>query len=386
MSPHREPERSPFPWEKSLADRLQLLRPGTLRVGYFYEVPDSGTFRYRAYNMAQTINTRSRRFSASYFFLSDLPLVDNFPDYVDIFVLVRFRFGGGIGRLIDQAQSKGKKVIFDMDDLLFSASHTSTVASTLNFGLEPGLVLDNWYALASRLGHTLSLCDGALTTTPTLAHHIEKEAGIMAAVIPNFLNEEQLAISAHLSENPPPRPIDTFNIGYFSGSKSHARDFAVVAPALASVLSARKDMKLTIAGILDLPDVLKPLENQIERLPFMDYVSLQSAVARVDLNIVPLQENVFTDSKSELKYFESAAVGTPTVASPTEVYRRIISDGKNGWLAPAGEWANILLTISSLGSRSLNRVASQAKKHALETYTGKKILPTLEKVLGEFAP
>ena len=371
------------PWKHPLSTRLSWLKPGTIRVGYFYEVPDPGSFRYRAYNMAQTLNGLSHEYSASYFFLSDLALIENFPDYIDVFVLVRFRFGGGVGRLIGQARSRNKTVLFDIDDLIFDWSHTSTVASSLNFGLDPGLVLDNWYALSSRLGHTLRLCDGAITTTPTLQDHIEKTAGVEAHVVPNFLNAEQVSISAEIREAPP-APNPGFTIGYFSGSKSHARDFDVAAGALAQFLSRHPDARLVVAGILEIPDVLNPLWSQIDRLPFMDYLSLQSRISEVDLNIVPLQDNPFTDGKSELKYVEASAVSTLTLASPAEVFSRLITDGHNGFLAAAESWLSQIELVASLKQPQRKKISHTALRHVVGTYTPEAQVSNLESVLGRF--
>ena len=358
------------PWLEPLAKRMSKLKPNTIRVGYFYEVPDSGSFRYRAYNMAQTLNTHSKTHSASYFFLSDIPLVENFSDHLDVLVLVRFRFSGILGRLIDKFRASQKPVYFDIDDLLFDAEHAPLVAATLNFGIEPGLVLDNWYALAARLGHTLALCDAAITTTPTLAREIESKKGIPATTIPNFLNVEQLEASASLSARPWPDSSEQFRIGYFSGSKSHAKDFDIAVPGISDFLRKNPQATLVVAGILDIPGQLADLHNQIERLPFMDYVSLQTAISQVDVNIVPLQENLFTDSKSELKFFEAGIVRTVTLASPTDIFRRVIENGINGFLSPADSWFDLLEAVNRMDERQHEEMIDRAHQISGARYTG----------------
>lgn len=369
------------PWLEPLATRLQKLKPNTIRVGYFYEVPDSGSFRYRAYNMAQALNTYSKTHSASYFYLSDLPLIERFTDHLDVIVLVRFRHSGVLGRLIDQFRAANKPVLFDIDDLLFSVDHASIVAATLNFGIEPGLVLDNWYALTTRLGHTLSLCDAAIATTPTLAQEISKHRGIPATVIPNFLNLEQLEASEIIRTKKQLSSQKPFRIGYFSGSKSHAKDFEVATTGIVSFLKSHPDATLVVAGILEIPNQLAPVSDQIDRLPFMDYLKLQDAVSQVDVNIVPLQENVFTDSKSELKFFEAAIVETPTIASPTEVFARVIKDGTNGFLSPAVAWLDTLERVHGLSDNHLQSLKEAARKAAQKTYTSKNMVTTIESVV-----
>lgn len=372
-------------WKEPLATRIERLRPGTLRIGYFYEVPDSGSFRYRAYNMAQTLNSFSQTLSASYFFLSDLPLIEKFTDFLDVAVLVRFRFSGVLSRLIDQFRAANRPVLFDIDDLLFDVKHAPIVAATLDFGLDPGQVLDNWYSLATRLHHTLSLCDAAITTTETLAREIRTTQGLQATVIPNFLNLEQLRASeSHADQNLNAKDTG-FTIGYFSGSKSHARDFEIATRGIKEFLKLHPDARLVVAGILEIPEALHDCESQITRVPFMDYVTLQTAVARVDVNIAPLQENLFTDSKSELKFFEAGIVQTPTIASPTEVYRRVIDDGVNGFLSSAADWLDTLEGVRELPLAKRHAIAVAARTAALTSYTGEAHLTAIEQTLSKVA-
>ena len=45
---------------------------------------------------------------------------------------------------------------------------------------------------------------------------------------------------------------------------------------------------------------------------------------------------------SRTEYFEAAIVGTLTIATPTFAYRGAIDDGRNGYLASAQQWADVL--------------------------------------------
>ena len=63
--------------------------------------------------------------------------------------------------------------------------------------------------------------------------------------------------------------------------------------------------------------------------------ALQRSIAEVEVNIAPLQHHVFTACKSELKYFEAAAVGTWTVASATPAFAAPSTTASpGGWRAP----------------------------------------------------
>src|SRR5438270_307388 len=73
-----------------------------------------------------------------------------------------------------------------------------------------------------------------------------------------------------------------------------------------------------------------------------------------DINLAPLEpSNPFCEAKSELKFFEAAVVGVPTIASATEPFAAAIEDGVSGLLANDAEgWRRALdLLVSSKDRR-----------------------------------
>ena len=96
------------------------------------------------------------------------------------------------------------------------------------------------------------------------------------------------------------------------------------------------------SGFLDVGPALRGFSDRIEILPLTDFLTLETLIGSTDLNIVPLQTNVFSNSKSELKYFEAAIVETPTLATPTYSFRLAIEDGVNGYLVDSYDWEDRL--------------------------------------------
>jgi glycosyltransferase involved in cell wall biosynthesis len=81
--------------------------------------------------------------------------------------------------------------------------------------------------------------------------------------------------------------------------------------------------------------VLQGLHGQIEWREFVPLDQLPNEIAQFDVNLAPLEVgNPFCEAKSELKYFEAALAGVPTIASPTGPYRRAIRHGETGFLVP----------------------------------------------------
>jgi glycosyltransferase involved in cell wall biosynthesis len=67
----------------------------------------------------------------------------------------------------------------------------------------------------------------------------------------------------------------------------------------------------------------------------------------VGIGLCPLEDNVFNQSKSNLKYLEFAANGLPVVASAVEPYAKSIIHGETGLLVAAGEsWVDAINSVT----------------------------------------
>lgn len=354
------------------------------RVAYFYEAPDTSTFRYRVYNMVQTLQSLSATISASYFFLADLVNLSEILALADTLVICRTRYSSQINYLITSARAKNIKVIFDIDDFVFDTAYTQLILNTLDQDIShPHAAWDHWFASIGRLGATLELCDSAITTNSFLAAQIEKWTGRSAKVVPNYLNKEQLKISeifyAQKAQSCFKRK-DSFCIGYFSGTPTHNKDFEIVADAISQILKSRPNVVLRIVGFIDLKGEIKNHQSQIEFFPLQDFLNLQGLIAQTEVNLVPLQDNVFTNCKSELKFFEAAISGTLTVASPTFTYSKSIRDGENGYLSCSYEWADKINYIID-NFKLYPEIAAQAHRDVLDSFAWYNQLHAIESAL-----
>lgn len=329
------------PWRVDLAERLRVLGSRKRRVAYFYERADDSTFRYRTYNMVQVINAGDHDVSAAYFFLDDLHRLTEIADTADVLVICRTRYDNRINHLVTAFRNRHKRVLFDVDDFVFNTDFGHLILTTLDQDLANPKVWDDWFAYSSRIGMTLRLCEGAITTNDFLADRIREFSGLPVAVVPNFINREQLELSDRIfaaKETLKPGEDGTIHFGYFSGSPSHNRDFAMVIPALEALLEERKDVGLVVVGYIEPGPVLSRFGSRVKYYPFQDFVNLQQLVGSVEFNLMPLQYNVFTNCKSELKYTEAAIVGTLSIASPSYTYARAISEEETGYLAQSCSW------------------------------------------------
>lgn len=333
------------PWLQPLDERLRMLAKGRRRVAYYYESANNSTFRYRAYNMVQALTADGGdEIGASYFFRSDLGHLDELVRLADVLVICRSGYDNTIAQLIARFRARGKPVKFDIDDFVFDGDYTHLIMNTL--AVETNVVQEwrhwpHWFQYIAGMGASLRACDAGITTNAVLAEQMMRYSGRPVAVVPNFMNREQIVMSQQVFAEKRNRRFvgdGTLCVGYFSGSPSHNLDFAIVEQALVDLLEARPQVRLMMVGYIEPGPALAAYSDRIIRQPFQDYVNLQRLMGTVEFNLMPLQSNLFTDCKSELKYFEAAAVGTLSIASPSRNYASAISDGRTGYISRAHEW------------------------------------------------
>ncbi|MGU3539256.1 glycosyltransferase [Methylobacterium sp. A54F] len=330
-----------YPWHHAFDERFARLIAGERRVAYVYGEPDNSTFRYRVHNMIEALEARAPEVSASWFSLADAAEFPRIAAAADVIVICRVQYSLAVEGLVNQAKRLGRAVVFDTDDLVFDVESIPLVMQSLDEDMSPGGRWDYWFAYVGRIARTLQLCDRATATNASLAGQITRVSGRRVHVIPNFMNRDQLRIAERIvaAKRASGYARDAaMQIGYFSGSPSHNRDFAVVAPALARLLDDEPDVVVRLVGYLPMGRHLERHAARVETHPFQDYVNLQRLIGTTEINLAPLQDNAFTRCKSELKFFEAAVVGTVTIATPTPVFADAIRDGIDSALARADAW------------------------------------------------
>ena len=260
-------------------------------------------------------------------------------------MICRTHFDDHIARLIERARSRGARIIYDIDDLIFDPDYVQLITETLDVKLVAERDWAYWFAYISRLGATLRHCDAAITTNRFLAERIMEYAHIPVSIMRNFLNRQQTELSHALLARKRATGFTrdgNVDLGYFSGTPTHNRDLLVASPALAAIFERFENVRLRVVGFIDLNEHLLPYRDRIQIVPLQDFLNLQRCTAEVELSIVPVQNNTFTNCKSELKYFEAGVVGVPTAASPIFTFAEAIENGNNGYLVNSHEWQGTL--------------------------------------------
>ncbi len=139
-------------------------------------------------------------------------------------------------------------------------------------------------------------------------------------------------------------------------------------PGLLRLLRARPGARLRIVGELRLPEDFATVAAQVETLPPVPYARYMALLAESTIAIAPLENTLFNDAKSNIKFLEAAILGVPAVCSPRAHFTDVIEHGANGLLAEGEDaWFAALASLADdAGLRT--RLGAAARQTALDRY------------------
>ena len=134
----------------------------------------------------------------------------------------------------------------------------------------------------------------------------------------------------------------------FTGSRSHAGDLAVIAPALERLCTAWPQIELTTFLGPAAPPPLRRLGNVVNRpaLPWPAYRRFM-ATARFHIALAPFRRTPTNQCRSHNKVNDHAAFGAAGLYGDILPYREIVSHGADGLLLPPDPdaWFEALATL-----------------------------------------
>jgi GT2 family glycosyltransferase/glycosyltransferase involved in cell wall biosynthesis len=226
--------------------------------------------------------------------------------------------------LIERLREQGVPYIYEIDDLLWNlpAEHT-----------------DHDIDAAQREALLALIANASLVTTSThdLAEPLRRlnpnvrvipntfDAGVWLRPLPGALLSE-VAEQCHFG-------TDRLRILYM-GSRSHAHDLEMIAPAIEEVIGRFPGVEVVqIGGGCLLPGA-RELKAPKERSAYLDFVDWFRAVAsHCTVAIAPLKQSEFNSMKSDIKYVDYALAGVPAVFSRFGPYAHTVKHGETGILS-----------------------------------------------------
>ena len=328
-------------------------------------------YRYRVLHQIEQLNTGFLESDECFYLDIEPYMVLNYR----VFIFFRCPWTEKIEQSIILAKSLNKKVLFDIDDLVIDTKYTEMIPYIKTLSPSEKALYDDG---VMRIGKTLKLCDGSLTTTEGLANEL-KNYVTNVFINHNVASEEMWKIS----QDALTKIINITNneivvIGYFSGSITHISDIEMIKPALIQILKKFQNVQLLLLGELSLPDLLNEFPNQIINKTFIDWRELPEIISNVDINIAPLEKSIFNEAKSENKWVEASLVKVPTIASNCGAFKKVIKNNETGLLCSNNnEWYNSLKTL--IKNKSLRKIIGEnaynyCKENYNTIYTGRHLV------------
>jgi glycosyltransferase involved in cell wall biosynthesis len=276
---------------------------------------------------------------------------------------------GKTTEIAERIKKLGLKVHFDIDDYWkLPSSHP----------LYKGYKAQN---VEQQVMEAIKVSDFVTTTTEYLATRI-KEINKNVYVLRNAINPEEPQWEiVNL-------PNDLTRFGYIAGVH-HNKDVKVVAPAIQKALKEIKDIQVSVAGFnvnvypngmkqincyykevemlftdnlklirdLQYKEYLKantPEQNELtndknyKRLWGLDCFNYGKLYNFIDVSLVPLEQNMFSACKSELKLIEAGFMKKAVIVSNVKPYDLIINDSNCLSVHPSRNHIDWLLNIRKL--------------------------------------
>lgn len=306
---------------------------------------DVATQNYRVHNFVQPLMAYGWNVKV----IKDKDILIEIGSKWDIIVFNRIAAGEEVIEAQNNYRRNGGILIYDIDDLIFNPDKAKLQDSFIKRDKDGQ---DARLAAMEKIKSSLLASDLTTVTTQALAAQVN-EFGKCSFVIPNSLQTNMPLAASKLS--------NAINICYLSGTATHDKDFKQCEQAIIDVLRCHENVVLNIVGELALAQELED-SAQLVRHDFMSHVNMLVFLSSMDINLAPLElDNDFTECKSELKIFEAAYYGVPTIASATSTFSAAIVNSVNGFLvANQDQW---YLAINALldSEEYRKQVGQQAK-------------------------
>lgn len=215
--------------------------------------------------------------------------------------------------VVKRLRARGVVLIADVDDLIFNPEYAQFRPSVRNNAANQDETQRKFIAHAA----ALQKLDKVQLSTRTLAsQYLAISPNSKCFVTPNTAFRSWYKIL-------PLGPGKGQCISYFSGTRTHDRDLAIVAPVLKRLLERHQNLVVQIVGPVSL-GFQHPRLREVKKVNFKEYVNL---VRTSHICIAPLEDTPFNQCKSALKAFEAAAMNVPTIASPVGEYAELQING-----------------------------------------------------------
>jgi glycosyltransferase involved in cell wall biosynthesis len=249
-------------------------------------------------------------------------------DAADIWIFSRCRFDDAALKLVAQGRKKHKLLCGDLDDRIFAPWDVDNTGYMRSRARPKSTVSARQSVIERDILRLLPAFEMVTVSTPGLEEELAK-LGVPAHVARNSFDSERHPLVKR------PR-VGLARMLVMSGTPTHDQDLRRIAAPVARFLGEHPDVQCTLLGSLQVAGPLRGLSNVVTKA-LLPVAQLYNFIAEFDLCVVPLEDTLFNDCKSALKFIECGAVSVPVLASPRREYRALVRQDESGFLSDDSE-------------------------------------------------
>lgn len=256
--------------------------------------------------------------------------------------------------VLQLARQHGVPTVFHIDDDLLDVT-TALESDRYDYYSDP----ERLRVLRTALG----LVDLVYASTPALGERLV-DHGIHTEV---FAGE--IYCSVDHAQLPTTYPSLGPVIGYM-GSGGHARDLAMVVPAITRLMQDIPSLRFETFGTISMPEGLQRMFGSRcgHHVGVGDYKDFLGRLAELGwwVGMAPLEDNSFNRCKADTKWVEYASAGIAVVASDIPVYHKACDGGAGIVAADTQQWCAGLAALIQDGKLRRDVVAKARSKLATD--------------------
>jgi glycosyltransferase involved in cell wall biosynthesis len=164
-------------------------------------------------------------------------------------------------------------------------------------------------------------------------------------------------------------------IGYM-GTPTHDQDFLMILPAIKRIMEKYKNtVRLEIIGALFDDRIIKSIRNTekinvIGNYEYPKFWSWMKKNIHWDIAIAPLENSIFNNCKSDIKFLYYSALGIAGIFSNVEAYKHKIINGETGLLVDnnTDDWFKAMGKLINDDNYRIN-IANKSKRYLINNRT-----------------
>jgi glycosyltransferase involved in cell wall biosynthesis len=224
----------------------------------------------------------------------------------------------------EHAALRGRRYVLDLDDAIFH-----------NYDLHRSAAVRRLYG--RKIDRLMAGATLVTAGNDYLADRARAAGARWVESLPTVIDLERYPLPARAAVRDASAPLTVVWIG----SPATAGYLKPLAEPLRRLAQEQPVRLLTIGADIALPGVPTVFEP-------WSADSEAASIARGDIGVMPLQDSPWERGKCGYKLIQYMACGLPVVASPVGVNRRIVADGRNGFLAADAQgWYRALRDLAA---------------------------------------